>query len=155
MKGLAIKYIFYTFIVVFFVIIAISIIRNFSNVDPGTGPIFVPNATYECIRLNDTYIDQDELEIVLYGFMTDQCTSFYSGLNERVTFEDIQKMANRMDEGTVVYEVSECKQTSTDTGSVYVNLEYGVAFRGISITRRPVEGSDILICDVDYEPVEN
>jgi hypothetical protein len=144
MKGFALKYVFYAVILIVFLVVSISIMTNFAEPPDKTKPEVVINVSYICSILNGTEIGAEELEDILYGFLTKQCKNFTADLEYPMTFDDIERLVKKTDDMIEVYEISECTDLQTGTNTVLVAFDK--TSYGIKITIKGTENSNILIC---------
>ncbi|OGI14989.1 hypothetical protein A3K63_03120 [Candidatus Micrarchaeota archaeon RBG_16_49_10] len=142
-KGFETSYIFYMVLIVLFIFLGVGILWNFYKQEPPLPPPPIANVTYTCVNLNNTVITHEDLQDVLYGFLTDQCEYFQATVKDRVTFEDVKRMVKAIDGKREAFKISNCSAFETETGTVYVAFDYTY---DISIFRAGVERSNVLLC---------
>ena len=149
MKGLALEYPVLIFIVIVVVIVAIGIIKHFSEqVDFSDGMDFPPNPQYLCAQLNNTEINFEDFQDVLYGFLKGKCNDFFGTTNEGININDIKSIVKIIDKSVKVVQTSECTMPNVNTHTVYVNFT-GIEREGnIYLKRKEIDNSDVLICGV-------
>jgi len=146
MKGLALEYPFIILIAVFVILISVSLLISIFKPEIIPNIDFDGDVKYACSKYNNSEINSEELEVVLYGFLKGQCNNFSAFLKESLSFEDLKRMIKRIDKSVEVFEVSKCEFSITSTHSVYVyNPPFEVG-KKISIFRKEVDKSDVLVC---------
>ncbi len=147
MKGNALEYIFIALLAIVFIVVVISIIKNFLRPEVIPKEKRIIDVRYACSKYNNSRINYENFKTVLYGFLTDQCNNFSAVLDQKIRFEDIAKSVKEIDEKREIIKLSYCHFLETNTGSVYTccrdSFEMG---EKINITRREIKYSDILIC---------
>ncbi|MEM5829289.1 MAG: hypothetical protein QW040_00425 [Candidatus Aenigmatarchaeota archaeon] len=147
MKGIALEYISAITITVFVICISIAFITGIIKPEFILRPKDFTNAKYTCSQYNNSKINLENLKVVLYGFLTDQCNNFHSTLSQDVTFEDIERVVKEIDKGINLIKLTECKFLETNTHSVYICCDNSfLTGESINITRREIKNSDVLIC---------
>jgi len=147
MKGIALEYIFAVAIIAVVIVVSIGFITGLVK------PEFIPrirlvsDVRYACAQHNGTQISFDNFKTVLYGFLTDQCSSFSAELKQGMTIDDIRRAAEETEEGMQVVQLNSCHFLGTNTHTVYVCCsDLFEAGKNINITRREIKNSDVLIC---------
>jgi len=150
MKGFVLKWPVKILIVFLIILVSILIFQNLLS------ELFVPpldlhiDAKYACVNYNNSKINQDKFEAVLYAFLTDQCNNFFANLEQGISFEDIERIIARIDESVIVIRIDSCKLPSVNSHSVYVCCsDFLEAGKAINITRREIKNSDVLICEAN------
>jgi len=149
MKGLTLNYVFLSLIVLVFIVVAIAILRHFyeqTNIDQDgiTHPIDV---RYTCIQLNNTEINFQDFQDIIYGFLTDQCNDFSAKIDQSITLSDVNRAVKAIDKSVEVIKINECVLPSVNSHSVYLNFSKVEEGRNIYLGRREIDNSDLLICD--------
>ena len=148
MKGMVLEYPFTLALVVVVIMVAIGIVLAIMNQFSVKPPSFPTDVRYSCIQFNNTNIRFDDLRIVLYGFLTDQCNNFTASLIHTVGMQDLQRVANEIDKSIKVINITECKLPNFDTHTLYLcckqELDRNEVF---NITRKEIKNSDVLICE--------
>lgn len=146
MKGLALEYPFVILIAVFVILFSISILLLILKPEIIPRIDFTSDLRYACSKYNNSEINSEDFEVILYGFLYGQCNNFNASLKEQLSFDDLRRIVKRIDKNLEVFELNECKFPLTPTHSVYAhNLPFEVG-RKISIYRKEIEKSDVLIC---------
>ena len=150
MKGLVLKYPILILIVIVVIIVSIEILKYFSEqVDYPNDINFPSNAQYLCVQLNDTEIDFEDFQDVLYGFLKGQCNDFFAKTKQRINIDDIKRFINTMDSSIQVIQIDECILPKVNTHTVYVNFNEIERERNIYLKRREIDNSDVLICVIE------
>ena len=147
MKGIALEYVFVIFVVVVAILVGIGIMTNV--ITPGIIPRTnqIVDVRYACIQYNETKINFESFETLLYGFLTDQCKYFVGELKEAATVDDLKRVAKEIDETVDVVLLSRCELPTISAHNIYLccneTLEKNKTF---NITRKEIKNSDVLIC---------
>jgi len=148
MKGLALNYLFLLVIVIIFIIVGVSIVRYFyEHIKPDQNDNTKVDVRYACIQLNNTEINSQDFEDVMYGFLTGQCNNFSAKTSQRMTISDINRVVKSIDNSVEVIKIGECKLPSVKTHTVYLNFSEIEEGRNIYLVGREIYNSDVLICD--------
>lgn len=149
MKGLALNYVFLLLIVLVFIVVAIAILRYFYgqiNIDQDN--IIQPiDVRYTCIQLNNTEINFQDFQDILYGFLTSQCNGFSAKVDQSITLSDVNRAVKAIDKSVEVIKINECVLPNVNSHTVYLNFSKVEEGRNIYLGRREIHNSDILICD--------
>jgi hypothetical protein len=100
-----------------------------------------------CIQLNNTEINSQDFEDVMYGFLTGQCNNFSAKTSQRMTISDINRVVKYIDNSVEVIKIGECTLPSVKTHTVYLNFSEIEEGRNIYLVRKEIYNSDVLICD--------
>jgi len=147
MKGMALEYVFVILLAVVAVVVGISIATNIISprIIPRTNQVV--DVKYACVQYNETNITFENLKILLYGFLTDQCKYFVGKIKETVTVDDLNRAAKEIDEDVDVILLSSCELPTISAHNLYVccnnTIEKDKTF---NITRKEIKNSDVLIC---------
>ncbi|MEM5799559.1 MAG: hypothetical protein QXZ43_02755 [Candidatus Aenigmatarchaeota archaeon] len=147
MKGLSVEYVAFVIIFFFVVIVGIQIIKNIGTKSFNSREIKY-NATYNCIMLNDTEINKDELSEIIYGFLTDQCDEFYFKSKNRLTISDLERIVFSIKNNIKIIKIEDCSFPPVNTDNFYVNFDIIKPGDKIYLNRKKIINSDILMCIV-------
>jgi hypothetical protein len=147
MKALALEYPFTILVAVVVILVSISIVITVIKPELIPRIQIETDVKYVCVQYNNSKINFQNLKTVIYGFLKGQCNSFFAVLEEGLSFDDIKRVVNEIDEKIQVIEFQKCSLPETNTGNVYVCCKkfFGVGEK-INITRREIKNSDVLIC---------
>jgi hypothetical protein len=147
MKALALEYPFTILIAVIVIIVSISMIITIIKPELIPKIPIETDVRYACSKYNNSAIKFENFKVILYGFLKSQCNNFSAILEEGISFDDIVRAVNGIDEKVQVIEFNKCSLPETNTGNVYVCCKkfFGVGEK-INITRREIKNSDVLIC---------
>jgi hypothetical protein len=148
MKGLAVGYIFVIFVAIVLLVIFISIITNLFKF-PIPSVNYPIDVKYACSQYNGTEISIENLETVLYGFLTDQCNNFSGRLKQTITASDLRRIVDEIDKSVNIIILDICRLPTINSHTLYLCcdeiLEEGKSF---NTTRKEIKYSDVLICEV-------
>jgi hypothetical protein len=156
MKGIALEYIFFTFLFLLVITVGIGVIRHFYR-QAENKPIdvnFPSDVKYTCLYLNDTRIDFRDFQDVLYGFLAGECDDFQAEVTEKITFDDIKRVVDAIDPSVQVVKTNECVLPEIIARNVYVNFTEILNRQQIKLTRNGIIDSGVIICDVFETPIE-
>ena len=146
MKGLVLEYPILILIVIVVIIVSIGIIKYFSEqVDLDLNDL-PSNGQYLCVQLNNTEIDFENFQDILYLFLKGQCNDFYGKNKQKITIDDIKRYVNAIDSSIQVVQIDECILPKINTHTVYVNSSEIERGRNIYLKGREIDNSDVLIC---------
>jgi hypothetical protein len=147
MRGMALEYPFVMLVAFVVIIVVIGIVATVLKgrfVPEDGNPIDV---RYACSNLNNSQISYDNFKTLIYGFFTEQCKNFVGELKETVTFEDMQRAVQEIDEKIKIVKISECSLPTVSARTLYVCCgEVLEKNKVINIIRKEIKNSDVLIC---------
>ena len=147
MKGFTLQLPFLILIMCVVVTVSVLILLNFLGYNILSMPKFPVDVRYACSNYNNTRISYEKMKTIIYGFLNDQCNNFSATLEQTVTFQDIKKAAEEIDNKVLVIDIDNCKLPSVSSHSVYVCCSNIFASgKSINITRKEIKNSDVLIC---------
>jgi len=146
MKGLSVDYVAYAVIFVVVVLVGIQLIKNFSKPPQIKTPRY--NATYNCLRLNDTEIDKTDLKDIIYGFLNEQCKSFYATSLQRITAADVERLVHSLNKEIKFIRIQACEFPPVNSGNFYINFDVIERGEKIYLNRKNIINSDIIMCVV-------
>ena len=146
-KGLALNYVFLTFLAIVVILVSVLMITNFSDNSKDNYVDYNTDFEYVCIALNDTEISYSDFKDVFYGFLTNQCSEFNATIKTDITKEDIENILINTDENRQVILVNECTLPFVNSGNVFITTDSFSKNSNIYLTRKNIINSDILICD--------
>ena len=125
---------------------SIGIIKYFSEQVDLDLNNFPSNTQYLCVQLNETEIDFEDFQDILYSFLKGECNDFYAKTNQRITYTDIKRFVNTIDSSIQIIQIDECILPTVNTHTVYVNFTEIEVEGNIYLKRREIDNSDVLIC---------
>jgi len=140
---MAFKYVFMVFLILVFLLTVVSYMeRLYVHTKVPKSPVEL-DVRYVCVNYNDSYVDKETLETILYGVSAGQCKYVVFRLSESVSVGELEKML-----GKESLPLSNCELPKLDTGSFYYIgeevLEEGTL---VNVTGRGMEGGDVLVCE--------
>lgn len=129
---------------------SVGIIKYFSEqIDYPSDINFPSNAQYLCVQLNNTEIDFEDFQDILYIFLKGQCNDFYVKTKQGINVDDIKRALNVIDPSIQIIQVDECNLPTVNTYNVYVNFTGIERGRNIYLKGREIDNSDVLICVIE------
>jgi len=145
-KGLVLEYPMLILIVIVVIIVSIGIIRYFSEgVDLDLND-FPSNGQYLCVQLNNTEIDFEDFQDILYVFLKGGCKDFYAKTKQTINVNDIKRVVDVIDPSVQIIQIDECILPTVNTHTVYVNFTEIERGGNIYLKGREIDNSDVLIC---------
>jgi len=147
-KGLALEYVFLLVIFSVTIVVGIMLVNHFyKQADEPIDIDIDSDFTYMCVQLNGTSITFQDFQDILYGFISDQCFDFHATTKQKITIDDIRRVANSIDNSYQVIQIQECKLPEVNSGNIYVTFSEISSDSNLYLTRKKINNSDILICD--------
>ncbi|MEM5776907.1 MAG: hypothetical protein QXJ06_00470 [Candidatus Aenigmatarchaeota archaeon] len=147
MKGLSVEYVAFVIIFLFVVFVGIQLIKKVGREDYPNREIKY-NVTYSCIMLNYSTISKDELNDIIYGFLTDQCEDFYFRSKSKITVSDLEGVIFSIKNNVKIIKIESCNFPPVNTGTFYINFDVIKPGDKIYLNRKKIINSDILMCVV-------
>lgn len=150
MKGFAVELPIIVFIALAILVVSVAILITFSGQFPDlTGGKIVTDVKYACSQYNGEKIDYDTFITILYGFVTQQCTSFKATLTQKITFDDVERSVAGIDKRYQTVKISSCKLPEVDAKIVYFCCGDAIEKdKIISIERKNIYSSGVIICEI-------